>query len=123
MHAFLQNEDNDWNGVDEFFEDGRNHHGAKTNRVCGDDDEGDLPYQCDADESIKKGGMGDGRRVFFANQIEHEIERSNDKETPDGGDPENDPGEFHSAPPAGRSLPEPERCGLVECDPCHDRRI
>ena len=78
MRAFLLNEDNDWNGVDEFFEDGRNHHGAKANRVCGDDHEGDLPDQCDAYESIKKGGMGDRWGVFFADKSEHEIERGND---------------------------------------------
>ena len=97
MHAFLQNEDDDRDRVDEFFEDGGHHHGTKTNWVSGDEDEGDLPDQGDADKSIKKGWVRDGWRVFFADKIEHEIERSNDQETPDGGDPENDPGESHGA--------------------------
>jgi hypothetical protein len=39
----------------------------------------------------------DGWRVFFSDEIEHEIERGNDEKTPDGGDSENDFGEFHGA--------------------------
>jgi hypothetical protein len=38
-----------------------------------------------------------GGRIFLGDDIEHEIERGDEDEAPNGGDPENDFGELHGA--------------------------
>jgi hypothetical protein len=94
LHAFLQNQDNHGNGVHYFFENGGNHHWAKTDGVSGDEDESDLPNQSDADEAVEESWVSDGWRIVLTNEIEHEVQRGDDEEAPDGGDPENDSCKF-----------------------------
>ena len=88
----------------------------KRDWIPGDNGKRDLPDQSDANEAVEKGGMGDGRRIFFANEIEHEVERRDREETRDGGEPENNFCEFQGRLQEG-SLPEAMRIGLPNVHP------
>lgn len=74
MYARLQVKRKKRDCVNEFLDGGRNHDGPEANGVTRDDDEGNLPGQSDADESVIKAGVSDGRRVLTADRIEHEIQ-------------------------------------------------
>jgi hypothetical protein len=95
----LQYENEDGWSVGKFFDHGRNHHGTKTSWISGDDAESDLPGECESDEAVIEAGVRDGRRILAADEIKHEVQGNNYKETPDACDPENDFGEFHGTPP------------------------
>src|SRR5579863_3416366 len=91
----LEVENGEGRAVAELFEQGRDHHGAEAHRVAGDYEEGGLPGEGNADEAVVEGGVRDGWRVLAADCVEHEIERREDEDAPEGGDPEDDFGEFH----------------------------
>ena len=101
----LQYENEDGGSVGKFFDHGRNHHGTESSWVSGDDAEGNLPGECESDESIIEAGVSDGRGIFAADEIEHEVQGKNYKETPDASNPENDFGEFHGTLPEIKTAP------------------
>ena len=95
MHAALRYQRKYGDGVGGFFQDRGNHQGTKTNGIRGDEAEGDLPGEGASDESIKKAGMRNCRRILAADEIKHEIEGSNDEQAPHAGNPKHDFCEFH----------------------------
>src|SRR4030095_1076011 len=113
MHALLENQGQDRNKESQFLENGWNHKGAEAKGIGGDEDECDLPDQSHASEPVKKDWMGDRRRIVPANQIEHEIERSDDEKAPDARNPEDDFCEFHEAFSRRRSVPDFSRIRAV----------
>ena len=96
MEAMLQVENSLRRSEAEFFEDRWEHHGAEAERICCDDDERELPGESASDETVIEAGMRDGRRILAANRVIEELQRSDNQDSPDGGDPENDLGEFHA---------------------------
>src|ERR1700722_393947 len=98
MEAMLEVEDDQGCTVAELLKDRGDHHGAEAHGVASDYDEGELPCQAYADETIVESGVGDGRRILTGDCVEHEVERGEDKDAPDRCDPEDDFGEFHFLP-------------------------
>src|SRR5947208_7551852 len=72
------NEGKNRRAVTEFFEDARNHQGAKARRVRSDEDKGKLPRQGDPRESIEESRMDDGRCIIAPDQIKHKVKRRDD---------------------------------------------
>ena len=93
--AVLGVEDDRGDGVGEFFEPGGDHELAITRRTGGDDHEGGLPGESGAGEAVIEEWVRDGRRVFDADGVEDEKERSEDQHAPDAGGPVDDFGEFY----------------------------
>lgn len=91
----LQIEDDEGCDEAEFFEDRGNHHGTEADGIGGDYQEGELPGESAADETIIEAGMGYGGRVLAADGVEEEVKWREDQNTPDKSDPESDLGEFH----------------------------
>lgn len=82
-------------GINEFFQNRRQHHQAKADRIASDDQECELPGKASAEESVVEAGMRDRRRILAADGVEHEVERSEDEQTPDERNVESDFSEFH----------------------------
>ena len=78
MHLSLHNEGKHRRTVTDFFEDARNHQGAKARRVRSDEDQGKLPRQGDSHESLEESRMGDGRWIIAPDQIKHKVKRRDD---------------------------------------------
>ena len=82
-------------GVGGFFEDGGDHQGAIAGRICGDETEGDLPSQGAAYEAVIEAWVRDGWRIFLTDEVKHKIERRDDQQAPDAGNPKDNFCEFH----------------------------
>jgi len=92
----LQKKDDLGGSETEFLEDGREHKRAEANRIGRDHHEGELPGESASHEAVEETGMRNGRRVLAADGVIQKVERSDDENAVDGGDPERDFGEFHS---------------------------
>src|SRR5437868_8461831 len=92
IRALFGNQNDYRNRVRKLFQNGRNHEQTKTDGIPGDENKSDLPDQSDANETIEESRMRDRRRIFFADQIEHKITRSDHQEAVDRSDPDNDLG-------------------------------
>src|ERR1700685_3885416 len=95
MEAMLEVENDEGYPVAELLKDRGDHHGTEAHGVASNYDEGELPRQAYADETIVESGVRDGRRILTGDCVEHEVERGEDEDAPDRCDPENDLGEFH----------------------------
>src|SRR5271154_6332051 len=95
MHAALLDQSEDGHTVIDFFQYRRNHQRAKANWVRGDEEKRDLPGQPESHESIEESWMGDGRWISAADQIKHEVQRSDDQQAPNAGNPEHYLGKYH----------------------------
>src|SRR5262245_26022626 len=93
--AFLRNQNEQRNRVRQLFQDGGDHERAEANRVGGDDEKGKLPDQRDADKAVAERGVGDGRRIIFADEIKNEVKRRDDEKAPYPRNAENDFCKFH----------------------------
>ena len=91
----LRVEDDHRYGETEFLDYRRDHHRPKSDGISCNDKKGELPSEANTDESIEEAGMSDGRGVLAADCVKKEVERGEDKNSPDKSDPENDLGEFH----------------------------
>jgi len=96
MEAMLQVESCESGAVAELLEDGRDHHRAEADGITGDDKEDELESERSTHEAIVERGVRDGRGILASDQVEHKIERREDKDAPDKSDPEKNFGEFHS---------------------------
>src|SRR5450432_922009 len=81
--------------VPELLQHGGNDHHSEAVRIACDDYEGELPHDGRANEAVIKRGMSDRRRILATDKIEHEIQRREDEDAPDGGNRENYFSEFH----------------------------
>ena len=104
VHSPLREEDKHGNAETELLENGRDHQGTKAQGVPGDEHKRDLPRQRDAHESIEKPRMRDGRRIIAADPVEHEVQRRDDQESPNGRDPKHNLRKFHRIPLLPRIL-------------------
>src|SRR5271170_3663582 len=95
MEAMLEIENDQCGAVAELFEDRGDHHGTESHGVTSDHEEGELPGEACADETVEEGGVGDGRGILAGDGVEHEVERGEDEDAPDGGDTEEGFGEGH----------------------------
>jgi hypothetical protein len=95
MQAVLKIERQQGDAVDELLENRRDHHEPEANRVPSDHDEGELPGEAGAHESVIKGRVGYRRRILLTDFVEDEVKRREDEYSPDGGEVEDDTGEFH----------------------------
>lgn len=104
--AMLRDENDDRNGVSEFFEDGGNHDGAKADGIGCDQQKRDLPDEGETGEAVIESGMRDRRRILRADALEKEVERRDEEQSPDAGDREDDFCEFHAASRSGWNCTE-----------------
>jgi len=95
MQPALRVENDQGDAVAEFLDYGCGDDRPKARGIGRDDQKGKLPGKPGADETVIKSRMGDPWRILGADEIEHEIKRSEDQKSPNGGDPENSLGEFH----------------------------
>ncbi len=101
MDAVLGVKDKGGKEVAEFFENADEHKRPIARGISGDNEKDKLPGEGDSGETVKEKRMCDRRRILHANFVEDEKQRRDDKDAPDGGDVEEDFGEFH-----GRSCEE-----------------
>jgi hypothetical protein len=95
MQAMLKIECQQRHAVDELLDDRRDHHAPEANGVPGDHEESELPGEASAHESVVKSRVRYRWRVLPTDHVEHEVKRREDEYSPDGGEVENDTGEFH----------------------------
>src|SRR5215469_5226532 len=96
MKTMLHKENGLRSGEAELFEHRGNHHCAEPPRISRDHHKRKLPRECTTHESVIKPGMGNRRRILTADGVVEEIEWRDDKNAPNGSNPENNLGEFHA---------------------------
>lgn len=95
MQSALKVKNDQHDPITEFFDDGRRNDRPEARGISRDDQKGNLPGQAGADESVIKSRMSNRWWILAADEIEHEIKRSEDQKSPDGSDPEYSLGKFH----------------------------
>src|SRR5580698_8380357 len=95
MQPALRVENDQRDAVAKFLDYGCGNDRPKARGIGRDDQKGKLPRNPSADETVIKSRMGNRWRILRADEIEHEIKRSEDQKSPNSGDPENSLSEFH----------------------------
>src|SRR5712671_4650034 len=95
MHSRLQHQNHNRRAVAELLDHRGNHQRSITHRIASDEEKCNLPGQRQPDESIEKSRMRNWRWILATNQIEHEVQRSDNQQAPDTGNPKHNLREFH----------------------------
>src|SRR5882762_1460156 len=95
MHSRLQHQNHNCPAVAELLDHRWNHQRSIAHRITRDEEKCNLPGQRQPDESIEKSRMRDWRWVLAPNQIEHEVQRSDNQQAPNTGNPKYNLREFH----------------------------
>src|SRR5579864_2051354 len=69
-----------------------------TRRVLRDEEKCNLPCEPRSRESIEESRMCDRRRIISANHVKHEVERGENEDAPNAGDPEHNLRKSHGCP-------------------------
>src|SRR5271169_964239 len=98
MNSLLEIQHEQGSPIPELLDHTRNHHQPEAHRIPCHDYERNLPRQPHADEPVIKPGMSNDRRIIAPDRIKHQVKRREDQKAPDGSNPENHFGKFHSPP-------------------------
>ena len=96
--------------VAQLLDDTRNHEQAEPGRIGPDQKERDLPRDRDGDKSVEELRVLHWGWVLAAGDVDKAIQRQQDREPPDAGADEHEPGELHDV------------SHLLGKDPVHDGR-